>query len=73
MVGEVVSIIAMIQISKQIFDLYWEYYSDVKDAKKDVECLDREVTAFDKVLKDVQLLVKGLSELLTDHLMTTDP
>jgi NACHT domain len=65
-IGEAASIVAVIQISKRLFDLCQDYYSDVKDAKKDIERLDREVIAFGKVLEDVQSLVEGPSESLTD-------
>lgn len=51
--GAVSSVIAVIEISSQIFDLYRTYYVNVKDAKKDIQRLRNEVTALQDVFVNV--------------------
>jgi ankyrin repeat domain-containing protein 50 len=47
------SVIAVIQISSQIFDLCRTYYLNIKDARKDIERLRNEITALQDVLVNV--------------------
>jgi hypothetical protein len=47
------SVIALIQISSQVFDLCRTYYLNVKDARKDIERLRNEITALQDVLVNV--------------------
>ncbi|KAF8533679.1 vegetative incompatibility protein HET-E-1 [Trichophaea hybrida] len=53
------SIIAVVQISKEILTLCGKYAADVKDAKADIESLTSEVTAFHDVLNKVKDLAEG--------------
>jgi hypothetical protein len=47
------SVIAVIQISSQIFDLCRTYYTNVRDARKDIERLRTEITSLQDVLANV--------------------
>jgi hypothetical protein len=47
------SVIAVIQISNQIFDLCRTYYLNVKDARKDIQRLRNEITALQDMLVSV--------------------
>lgn len=47
------SVIAVIQVSSQIFDLCRTYYLNVKDARKDIEQLRNEITALQDALVNV--------------------
>src|SRR5439155_7741539 len=58
------SVAGLVAISKEMFCLCRDYYSGVKDAKKDIERFGREIAAFDDVQKKVQELVHGPSEAL---------
>jgi ankyrin repeat domain-containing protein 50 len=51
--GAAASVIAVIQISGKIFDLCWTYYSEVKDARKDIRRLRDEVKSLQDVLTNV--------------------
>ncbi|KAF8243945.1 vegetative incompatibility protein HET-E-1 [Wilcoxina mikolae CBS 423.85] len=53
------SIIAVVQISKEILTLCGKYAVDVKDARSDIERLSSEVTAFHDVLNKVKDLAEG--------------
>ena len=50
-IGEVASIIAVVQVADRILCLCGKYTSDVKGAKNDIERLRSEVEALQKVLK----------------------
>ena len=52
------SVVALIQISAQVFDLCRNYYLNVKDARKDIERLRNEVNS----LQDVLVKVIDLTE-----------
>ncbi|KAF4631092.1 hypothetical protein G7Y89_g7033 [Cudoniella acicularis] len=52
------SVIAVVQISTQIFELCQEYYSEVKDARKDIQRLRNEVTSLQDVLTNVEDLAE---------------
>ena len=47
------SVIAVIQVSSQIFDLCRTYYINVKDAREDIQRLRDEITALQDVLVNV--------------------
>src|SRR5437773_9495870 len=47
------SVIAVVQISGQVFNLCWTYYSNVKDARNDIRRLRIEVTSLQVVLTKV--------------------
>lgn len=47
------SVIAVIQISAQVFDLCRTYYLNVKDARKDIQRLQNEITSLQDVLVNV--------------------
>lgn len=51
------SVIAVIQVSSQVFDLCWTYYINVKDARKDIQRLRNEITALQDVLVNVADLI----------------
>ena len=51
------SVIAVVQISGQVFGLCWEYYSEVKDAKEDIKRLRDEVKSLQDVVTKVADLV----------------
>ncbi|KAF8535306.1 quinon protein alcohol dehydrogenase-like superfamily [Trichophaea hybrida] len=53
------SIIAVVQISKEILTLCGKYAADVKDAEADIDSLTSEVTAFHDVLNKVKDLAEG--------------
>lgn len=47
------SVVAVIQISAQVFDLCRTYYLNVKDARKDIERLRNEITSLQDILVNV--------------------
>jgi ankyrin repeat domain-containing protein 50 len=47
------SVIALVQISSQVFDLCRTYYLEVKEARKDIQHLRDEVTSLQDVLANV--------------------
>jgi len=49
----VASVIAVIQISAQVFDLCRTYYLNVKDARKDIQRLRNEVNSLQDILVNV--------------------
>lgn len=49
----VASVIAVVQISSQVFDLCRTYYLEVKEARKDIQRLRDEVTSLQDVLASV--------------------
>ena len=51
------SVIAVVQISGQVFGLCWEYYSEVKDARKDIKRLRDEIKSLQDVVTKVVDLV----------------
>lgn len=57
--GGAASIIAIIDLSAKVASLCYRYSVDVKDAKVDIERLQREVNRIKNVLKDVQQLLNG--------------
>ncbi|MCJ1391258.1 hypothetical protein MMC18_004121 [Xylographa bjoerkii] len=61
------SIIAVIQISQQLFDLCQTYYKEVKNARKNIKRLRDEVTALSDILTQVSDLADepGADELAT--------
>jgi ankyrin repeat domain-containing protein 50 len=52
------SVIAVVQISGQVFNLCQTYYSEVKDARKDIQRLRNEVTS----LQDVFINIRDLAD-----------
>lgn len=58
------SVIAVIQISGQVFDLCRTYYSEVKDAKIDMQRLCDEVTSLQNVLTNVSRLTSDKLPIL---------
>jgi hypothetical protein len=52
-IGEAASVIAVVQISTQVFDLCRTYYLEVKEARKDIQRLRDEVTSLQDVLTNV--------------------
>lgn len=55
------SVIAVVQVSAQVFDLCRTYYMEVKEARKDIKCLRDEVTSLQDVLTNVADLVEDPS------------
>lgn len=55
------TILAVVQITDRVLSLIAKYYSDVKNAQKDIEGLTTEVEAFSNVLRRIQLLVQSSS------------
>jgi hypothetical protein len=64
-VGAAASLVALIQISGQVFNLCQSYYSGVKSAREDICRLRNEVTALQDVLTNVRDLAEtpGSAEL----------
>jgi hypothetical protein len=60
-VGEAASIIVVVQISAQVFDLCRTYYLEVKEAGKDIQRLRDEVTSLQDVLTNVANLAEDPS------------
>lgn len=58
MLSGAASVVAVIQISKEILTLCGKFALDVKDAKKGIECLSSEVKAFHGVLNRVRDLAE---------------
>jgi chromosome segregation ATPase len=63
--GGVASIIAVIQISEDVLGLFGKYVSDVRDAKKDIENLSKEVTAIQEVMRQLEVIVEEKPQLLS--------
>lgn len=51
--GEAASVIAVIQITTQVFDLCSTYFSKVKESRKDIKLLRDEVTSLQDILTEV--------------------
>jgi hypothetical protein len=66
-----VNVIAVVQISEQVFNLSQTYYLDVRDARKDIQHLLNEVTSLRDVLINVKDLTDtpGLTKLSTLELL----
>jgi ankyrin repeat domain-containing protein 50 len=64
-VSAAASVIAVVQISAQIFDLCLTYYSEVKDARTDIKRLRDEIISLQSVLIQIADLAdaRGSSEL----------
>ena len=58
-VSTAASVLAVIQISSQIFDFCRTYYLNVKDARNDIQRLRNEITSLQDVLVSVVDLVNG--------------
>jgi predicted nucleic acid-binding Zn-ribbon protein len=56
--GEAASVIAVLQISREILSLCWEYLSACSTAEKDIKRLRDEITALHDVLKNVKELLE---------------
>jgi ankyrin repeat domain-containing protein 50 len=67
----VASVIAVIQITQQIFTICQTYYLEVKDARKDIRLLRDEVTSLQDVLTNIKYLGDfiGSAELLNLKLL----
>ncbi|KAM6513282.1 hypothetical protein FALCPG4_015725 [Fusarium falciforme] len=57
--GVVASLIAVVHSSAKVASLCFHYYRDTKNAKDDIDRLQREATNLKKASKSVQLLLKG--------------
>lgn len=55
----VASVIALIEISAKITSLCFQYSASVKNAKKDIERLQRKVSDISNVFEQVQQLLDG--------------
>ena len=66
------SVIAIIDISVKIISLCFQYSAAVKDAKKDIERLQKKVSDIKDVLEDVKKLLDGRDKtrLSTTHKLT---
>lgn len=64
-VSAAASVIAVVQISAQIFDLCLTYYSEVKDARTDIKRLRDEIMSLQSVLTQIADLAdaRGTTEL----------
>jgi hypothetical protein len=58
------SVIAVVQISGQVFDLCRTYYSEVRDARTDIQRLCDEVTSLQNVLTNVTHLTSAKLPIL---------
>lgn len=56
------TILAVVQITDRVLSLIAQYYSGVKNARKDIESLTTEVEAFSTVLRRIQALVRSSSD-----------
>ena len=54
------SVVAIVQLSTQVLHLCREYYSDVKNARLDIERLDLEIRTFQDVVQKLQTNAEGL-------------
>ncbi|KAL9613653.1 MAG: hypothetical protein Q9167_001829 [Letrouitia subvulpina] len=52
------TIVAVIQIASKVLSLISKYYSDVKDAKADIEHLINQIAVYCEILQNVERLVK---------------
>ena len=57
--GGAASVIAVVDIAGKVLFLCFKYYSDVKDAKTDIDRLCNEIKAVREVFQNVQELAKG--------------
>ena len=57
------SVIAVIDISAKIASLCFQYSTEVKNAKKDIECIQQKVTDIKDVLEGVKQLLDGPNRL----------
>lgn len=60
------SVIALIEISAKITSLCFQYSVSVKNAKKDIECLQGKVSNISNVFEQVQQLLDGRDEMEPD-------
>jgi hypothetical protein len=58
-IGEAASIIAVIQITAQIYKLCSSYISEVKNAPKDVERLQSKTSSLHSVLEKIEQMLRG--------------
>jgi len=65
--GVAASVIAAVQISKEILSLCAQYALDVKDAKTDIDRLRNKVATVRDVLNGVKYLVEGLMRRSYQH------
>ena len=56
------TILAVSTASLKVSTLLWKYYSDVKDAKDDIQRLAREAEAFRQILEKLKTLGQGQSQ-----------
>lgn len=74
-VGAVASIVALIDTSVKVLSICAEYYSYVKNAKKDVDRFSLEVEAFVNVLHNLDKLARspeGAASLFASRLLKKD-
>ena len=57
--GGAASVIAVVQIAGKVWSLCWKYYSDVKEAKSDIERLMGMIQMIQSVFQQVEDLAKG--------------
>jgi len=57
--GAAASVIAVIDMSAKVASLCFQYSVAVKDAKEDIERLEREVKSIKSILEDVKRLLRG--------------
>ena len=58
-IGEAASVIAVVQLSAQVYSVCREYYLGVKSARKDIERLSNEVLALKDILESVDDLARN--------------
>ena len=73
-VSAAASVLALVETSVKVTSLCAEYYSQVKNAKKDADRLCREVQAFIRVLQDLEKLARspGGTKLSTSKSLDKD-
>ena len=58
--GGAASVIAVVQLAGKVWSICWKYYSDVKDARSDIERLMKIINAIQLMFQQLQELAKGL-------------
>ena len=71
-VSAAASVIALVETSLKVVSLCAEYYSHVKNAKKDVDRLCLEVKAFISVLQNLDKLARSATRLFASRSLNED-
>ena len=71
-VSAAASVVALVETSWKVVSLCAEYYSHVKNAKKDVDRLCLEVKAFISVLQNLDKLARSATRLFASRSLSED-